>query len=303
MPKIVIELTEEDLDRVKEGIYSHFFYEELIENGKILKDDDLISRKKAIELTWDEPESRDYLNVLTEIRDRIKALPPALPKENKKESRLGDLQDYDIKSIELANNTLSLDVPLTEEEAIILSPLKETDPTFCPDAKYTYLSITCIMGVPYTMGIRATIRGEFEGGEQELELTLEEVEKLRIYINRAPKFYECDTMLELLNHEIHQGQLEANTKNKPGLQELVLKDLFTHGALDHDTYVEARGRVRANELIKAFAESEYLNSENLVEDAKQFKETGIHKYLAFEGLDEKDLLTAADNLAEKEQGN
>ena len=41
--------------------------------------DDLISRQAAIEATWEEPTYTDPLNVLTEVRDRIEALPSAQP--------------------------------------------------------------------------------------------------------------------------------------------------------------------------------------------------------------------------------
>ena len=41
--------------------------------------DDLISRQAAIDATWEEPSYTDPLNVLTEVRDRIKALPSAQP--------------------------------------------------------------------------------------------------------------------------------------------------------------------------------------------------------------------------------
>ena len=40
---------------------------------------DLISRQAAIDATWEEPSYTDPLNVLTEVRDRIKALPSAQP--------------------------------------------------------------------------------------------------------------------------------------------------------------------------------------------------------------------------------
>ena len=40
---------------------------------------DLISRQAAIDATWFEPSYTDPLNVLTEVRDRIKALPSAQP--------------------------------------------------------------------------------------------------------------------------------------------------------------------------------------------------------------------------------
>lgn len=40
---------------------------------------DLISRQVAIEATWFEPSYTDPLNVLTEVRDKLKALPSAQP--------------------------------------------------------------------------------------------------------------------------------------------------------------------------------------------------------------------------------
>ena len=41
--------------------------------------DDTISRQAAIDATWFEPSYTDPLNVLTEVRDRLKALPSAQP--------------------------------------------------------------------------------------------------------------------------------------------------------------------------------------------------------------------------------
>lgn len=40
---------------------------------------DTISRQAAIDTTWEEPSYTDPLNILTEVRDRIKALPSAQP--------------------------------------------------------------------------------------------------------------------------------------------------------------------------------------------------------------------------------
>ena len=40
---------------------------------------DSISRQAAIDTTWEEPSYTDPLNILTEVRDRIKALPSAQP--------------------------------------------------------------------------------------------------------------------------------------------------------------------------------------------------------------------------------
>ena len=42
---------------------------------------DLISRQAAIDLTWKDPSYSDPLNVLTEVRDGIKALPSAQPEQ------------------------------------------------------------------------------------------------------------------------------------------------------------------------------------------------------------------------------
>lgn len=39
--------------------------------------DNLISRRAAIDVTWEEPTYTDPLNVLTEVRDKIRALPSA----------------------------------------------------------------------------------------------------------------------------------------------------------------------------------------------------------------------------------
>ena len=50
-------------------------------------DGDCISRQAAIEETWKEPSYADPLNVLTEMRDRLMALPSAQPEPLVKESR------------------------------------------------------------------------------------------------------------------------------------------------------------------------------------------------------------------------
>jgi len=44
---------------------------------------DTISRRAAIDATWFEPSYTDPLNVLTEVRDRLKALPSAQPERKK----------------------------------------------------------------------------------------------------------------------------------------------------------------------------------------------------------------------------
>ena len=46
---------------------------------------DLIDRQAAIDATWFEPSYTDPLNVLTEVRDRLKALPSAQPERQKGE--------------------------------------------------------------------------------------------------------------------------------------------------------------------------------------------------------------------------
>ena len=45
--------------------------------------EDTISRQAAIDATWFEPSYTDPLNVLTEVRDRLKALPSAQPEQTK----------------------------------------------------------------------------------------------------------------------------------------------------------------------------------------------------------------------------
>ena len=49
---------------------------------------DLISRQAAVDATWFEPSYTDPLNVLTEVRDRLKALPSAQPEQRYTEEEL-----------------------------------------------------------------------------------------------------------------------------------------------------------------------------------------------------------------------
>ena len=51
---------------------------------------DTIYRQAAINATWEEPSYTDPMNVLTEVRDRIKALPPAQPEPYREERRTDD---------------------------------------------------------------------------------------------------------------------------------------------------------------------------------------------------------------------
>ena len=41
--------------------------------------DDCISRQAMLDITWEEPSYTDPLNVLTEVRDKVKDLPPVNP--------------------------------------------------------------------------------------------------------------------------------------------------------------------------------------------------------------------------------
>lgn len=42
---------------------------------------DLIKREDAIKVTWQEPSYTDAINALTEVRERIKGIPSAEPKQ------------------------------------------------------------------------------------------------------------------------------------------------------------------------------------------------------------------------------
>lgn len=48
-------------------------------SSSCVHENDTISRRAAIDATWFEPSYTDPLNVLTEVRDRLKALPSAQP--------------------------------------------------------------------------------------------------------------------------------------------------------------------------------------------------------------------------------
>ena len=47
--------------------------------------EDAISRQAVLDVTWEEPSYTDALNVLTEVRDKVKALPPVNPQKPKSE--------------------------------------------------------------------------------------------------------------------------------------------------------------------------------------------------------------------------
>ena len=55
---------------------------------------ELIKREDAIKATWHEPSYTDPLNVLTEVRDRINALPTASP-WHRVEEELPSMDGYD----------------------------------------------------------------------------------------------------------------------------------------------------------------------------------------------------------------
>ena len=64
--------------------YEQALYEikEMLEgNDTNVLSTDTISRQAAIDATWFEPSYTDPLNVLTEVRDRLKALPSAQPEQ------------------------------------------------------------------------------------------------------------------------------------------------------------------------------------------------------------------------------
>lgn len=43
--------------------------------------EDVISRQAVLDITWEEPSYTDALNVLTEVRDKVKELPSVNPQE------------------------------------------------------------------------------------------------------------------------------------------------------------------------------------------------------------------------------
>ena len=59
-------------------------------------DNSLIKRQDAIDATWFEPSYTDPLNVLTEVRDRLKALPSAQPERKKGEWQITDAYPHNV---------------------------------------------------------------------------------------------------------------------------------------------------------------------------------------------------------------
>ena len=57
---------------------------------------DLISRQAAIDATWFEPSYTDPLNVLTEVRDRLKVLPSAQPERKRGRWNITDAYPHNV---------------------------------------------------------------------------------------------------------------------------------------------------------------------------------------------------------------
>lgn len=82
--------------------------------------DDLISRQAAIMETWREPRYTDPLNVLTEIRDRLRSLPSEQPERKK-----GKWRHYE--------GYLTCSECGTEYDDDIMTHCGDDVPKFCPD--------------------------------------------------------------------------------------------------------------------------------------------------------------------------
>lgn len=76
------EPTDENLHREREQAYMQG-YEDTSKRFRQEPSGDLISRQTVIDITWEEPSYTDALNVLTEVRDKVKALPPVNLQEPK----------------------------------------------------------------------------------------------------------------------------------------------------------------------------------------------------------------------------
>jgi CRISPR/Cas system-associated exonuclease Cas4 (RecB family) len=68
------------IDKVK---MEQIIRDELSVTQKSIECEDAVSRKKVEEITWDEPSYTDALNVLTEVRDKVRALPSVTQKSGK----------------------------------------------------------------------------------------------------------------------------------------------------------------------------------------------------------------------------
>ena len=79
---------------------------------------DCISRKAALDITWQDPSYSDPLNVLTEVRDKIRELPsvtPQLSSELEKNSKLEKIRDQlksNLRGVEITLEVLVENDPL-----------------------------------------------------------------------------------------------------------------------------------------------------------------------------------------------
>ena len=89
--------------KIGDEVYIHGFVDEIRQNVIIIRNDggyfgtvaeeitsrseipntceDAISRQAVIDVTWEEPSYTDALNVLTEVRDKVKVLPSVTPQQ------------------------------------------------------------------------------------------------------------------------------------------------------------------------------------------------------------------------------
>ena len=80
---------------------------------------DCISRKAALDITWQDPSYSDPLNVLTEVRDKIRELPSVTPqlsseleKNSKKLEKIRDQLKSNLRGVEIALEVLVENDPL-----------------------------------------------------------------------------------------------------------------------------------------------------------------------------------------------
>ena len=69
--------------KVAEEALDEFLYDgkSIREWMQIIASKDAISRQAVLDVTWEEPSYTDALNVLTEVRDKVKALPSVNPQK------------------------------------------------------------------------------------------------------------------------------------------------------------------------------------------------------------------------------
>lgn len=86
---------------------------------------DLIERSAAINVTWEEPSYSDPLNTLTEVRDKLKALPSAQP-----EYKIGHwIEDWSDLGYMCSECSKKLDDYVHATESMTLSEI----PNYCPN--------------------------------------------------------------------------------------------------------------------------------------------------------------------------